>query len=342
MIPTTLTVLVRVLFLLLLGYFAWRVKAFDAKQVAGINELALDFALPASLFVGIVSIPRAQLAQDVSFVVAELLALVGVYLVALVLGRQLLHLKTSSAALFALGASFPAAPTFGPAVLGGLFGATSAAAIASTAIIANLVLVPLTVVVLGATSRAPHVTPRALSLAVASTGSGSWEQSCALADEGPPPSEIITVIRESLAHAVRKPYVWAPIVGLVLVLGGFHVPSIVISTLKPIGETTSGVSLFVAGLLLAAYSLVLNRAVVLNVIIKSVIQPALLFAFVELFGIPSPLAREGVVTAALPSAVIASMLAAQYETYQAEAGSTLLLTTVLMMFVVPVSMFVAG
>jgi malonate transporter and related proteins len=111
--------------------------------------------------------------------------------------------------------------------------------------------------------------------------------------------------------------------------------------LNLIGDTTSGVSLFIGGLLLAAYSLRLNSAVGLDVILKSLIQPALLFGLIAPLGIPNPLAREGVVAAALPSAVIAPMLAARYKTYEAEAGSTMLLTTVLMMFVVPVSMFVA-
>jgi malonate transporter len=326
-IATTLTVLVGVLFVLLLGYLAWRLKAFDAEQVAGINKLALDFALPASLFVGIVSIPRAQLALDVSFVVAALLAMVAVYFAALILGRQLLRLKTGSAALFALGASFPSAPTFGPAVLGGLFGATSAEAIASIAIIANLVLLPLTVVVLEASSRAR---------------SSREEKSSASAEARSPPFEIAAVVRESLVHAAKQPYVWAPIVALMFVLSGIRVPSMIISTFKIIGQTTSGVSLFVAGLLLATYSLVLNRAVALNVILKSVIEPLVLWALVELLSIPKPIAGEGVVAAALPSAVITSMLAAHYKTYQAEAGSTLLLTTVLMMFVAPVSIFVAG
>jgi predicted permease len=51
--------------------------------------------------------------------------------------------------------------------------------------------------------------------------------------------------------------------------------------------------------------------------------------------------KGGAPAAALPSAVIATMLAARYKIYEAEAGSTLLLTSVLMLFVVPVSMFVA-
>jgi malonate transporter and related proteins len=92
---------------------------------------------------------------------------------------------------------------------------------------------------------------------------------------------------------VKQPYVWAPVLALLLVLSGMHVPSIIISTLKLIGQTASGVSLFVGGLLLAAYSFVLNRAVAANVILKSVIQPALLLAIVERLGIPNPLECEG-------------------------------------------------
>jgi malonate transporter and related proteins len=321
MLSTTLTILIPVLFVLLLGYFAWRMKAFDAEQVTGINELALDFALPASLFVGIVSIPRTQLEQDASLVFAVFVALVGLYLISLFVGMRLLRLPTTAAAIFALGASFPAAPFFGPAVLGGLFGKSSAAAIASTAIIANLVLVPLTVVVLEAASGTQYRKVRG------STGTVS-----AKATMG-------TVIRNSLLHAIRQPYVWAPVVALVLVLIRVRVPPLITSMLNLIGATTSGVSLFVGGLLLAAYSLRLNRAVALDVTLKSLIQPMLLFGMIALLGIRNPLAREGVVAAALPSAVIAPMLASRYKTYEAEAGSTMLLTTVFMMLVVPASMF---
>jgi hypothetical protein len=130
MLSTTFTILIPVLFVLLLGFFAWRIKAFDAEQVTGINELALDFTLPASLFVGIVNIPRTQLVQDASLVVAVLVDMVGVYPVALIVGMRVLRLTTSAAAIFVLGASFPSVPFFGPSDMGGLFGKSSAAAMA--------------------------------------------------------------------------------------------------------------------------------------------------------------------------------------------------------------------
>ncbi len=209
MLSTTLTVIVPVLFVLLLGYFAWRAKALDAEQVTRINELTLDFALPASLFVGIASIPRTQLGQDASFIVAVLFDLVGVYLIALVIGTRILRLPTSAAALFALGASFPVVRFFGPVVLGGLFGAKLALAIASSAIIANLVLVPMTVVVLEVASRARHSHPKASQMAAAA---GSSTVAFALPGSESARAAMRTVVPQSLFQAARQPYVWAPII----------------------------------------------------------------------------------------------------------------------------------
>ena len=340
MLSATLTVLIPVLFVVLLGYVAGRAKAFDTEQIAGINELALDYALPASLFVGVVTIPRTQLMHDLSFVLVVLAALVGVYLAALAVGMLVFRLAARAAALFALGAAFPGTPFFGPAVLGGLVGENSAVVIASTAIVANLLLVPVTIVVLEAAGRTQNSRPRAVRVAVA-VGTHSMDPE-APPDGGSDLAAMATVVRDSILHAVKQPYVWAPVVGLMLVLMGVQVPSLIDAMLNLIGQTTSGVSLFVSGLLLAAYSLKMNGVVTINAILKSAVQPALMLALVGLAGIPNPLARAGVVAVALPSAVIAPMLAGRYGTYQAEAGSTMVLTVVLMMVVVPVFMLVTG
>lgn len=172
MLSNTLTVLVPVLFVLLLGYFAGRAKAFSVDQVAGINELTLDYALPASLFVGIVGIARTQLAQDLTFVVIVLAGLVGVYVLAILAGILVFRLSASAAAIFALGAAFPAAPFFGPAILGPFFGPRSAIAIASVAIGANLLIVPVTVVMLETAQRAQRASAECVAVSIAA-GAGS-------------------------------------------------------------------------------------------------------------------------------------------------------------------------
>lgn len=62
--------LVPVFFVLALGYFAGKRNAFDADQAAGLSKLALSFALPASLFVGMSGIPENLLLQQGRLVLA--------------------------------------------------------------------------------------------------------------------------------------------------------------------------------------------------------------------------------------------------------------------------------
>jgi malonate transporter and related proteins len=105
--------------------------------------------------------------------------------------------------------------------------------------------------------------------------------------------------------------------------------------LSLIGQAASGVAVFVAGLMLAAHKVKLGRVVLLNTILKSLGEPALMLAFVFLFGLGKLLASEAVITLALPSSVIATILAGRYRVYESESASTLILTSFLMIGVVP-------
>src|SRR6266404_5082526 len=89
MLAEILTIIFPVFFVLLLGYAAGRANQFDSHQVAGINELVLKFALPASLFIGTVGVSRTQLLQETPLLVAMLVSLVGVYIVVFLLGKLL-------------------------------------------------------------------------------------------------------------------------------------------------------------------------------------------------------------------------------------------------------------
>jgi len=74
--------LLPVFFVLALGYFAGKRNAFDPDQAAGLSKLALGFALPASLFVGMTEIPRDLLLQQGRLVLALILSHDGLFLVA--------------------------------------------------------------------------------------------------------------------------------------------------------------------------------------------------------------------------------------------------------------------
>lgn len=100
-------VLLPVLFVMALGFFAGRSKQFDADQVEGLNELVLTFALPALLFVGIVATPRSSLLSAGPFVLALIIAFVGLFGVVALLSALAGHRRVGTAVLQASCGVFP-------------------------------------------------------------------------------------------------------------------------------------------------------------------------------------------------------------------------------------------
>src|ERR1700746_367625 len=113
MVETILSALAPIVLTLLLGFVAaWR-PAFGPKEASVLNRMVLLYAVPLALFVGTVGTPRTDLVQDIAFVVAIFVAIVGFYVLVFVLRFSL-----SESVLAALAASSPAVPFMGPAILG--------------------------------------------------------------------------------------------------------------------------------------------------------------------------------------------------------------------------------
>src|SRR5258708_25658888 len=150
--------LLPVVFVLALGYLAGKRNTFDADQAAGLSKLALGFALPASLFVGMTEIPRALLLQQGRLVLALILAHVGLFLVAWVLLRRLKTLQGVASIIWALMLATSATPFFGIAVLQPLLCDTSAGTVGLVALAINLV-VPTAIILLDMRSPATGSAP---------------------------------------------------------------------------------------------------------------------------------------------------------------------------------------
>jgi malonate transporter and related proteins len=314
MLLQILTIIVPIFFVLLLGYAAGRAKEFGSDQVAGINELVLDFALPASLFVGTVSTPREQLLQQGPFVLALLVGIVGLYVIVLLLGRQLFRHAMGLAALQAITVCFSAGPYFGPAVLTPVYGASSAVAISMIAIILNIVIVPMTLI-----------------LIEVSRGT-----------EGSEVKSIASLVGPALANAVKTPFVWAPLLAVALVLVGVRVPHLVDSALSLIGQATGGVALFVAGLMIAAHKVTFNLEVVVNTVLKMLVQPAVFFLLALAFGVKPPFLYEGLLLTALPSGPMGILLATRNKMYESDASSALAITSIAMLITLPIILYLIG
>jgi malonate transporter len=306
-----LTIIVPIFFVLLLGYVAGRAKEFGSDQVAGINELVLDFALPASLFVGTVRTPRDQLLQQGPLVLALLIGTVGLYVIVFLLGRKLFRHAMGVAALQAITVCFSAGPYFGPAVLTPVYGASSAVAISMIAIILNIVIVPMTLVLIEI----------------------SRGTKCSAG------KSIASLVGPALVNAVKTPFVWAPLLAVVLVLVGVSVPPLIDSALNLIGQATGGVALFVAGLMIASHKVIFNLEVGVNTVLKMLVQPAVFFLLALAFGVKPPFLYEGLLLTALPSGPMGILLATRNKMYESDASSALAVTSIAMLITLPIILY---
>lgn len=310
MITTILSTLLPVVVTLLLGLVAARHHDFDAKDAAILNRMVLTYAVPLSIFVGTVSTQRAELAQSIPLVVAIFVGIVGMYALAFLLSRFVLRFSMGTSALAAVTAAGPAVPFYGPAILGGLFGQASAVPIAVASVVINLTIVPLTIFLLTLEStRKPVPLSASVHPAVAASATAN------------------SVLAEKLVETIKKPLVWAPMLAFVLVLLDIHIPQLVGHSLLLLGQASGGVALFAAGIVLAAYKIKLDWYTLLFVLLKNVVEPALVLGGLLLLGVSGAVVPQAVVATAIPAMPIVVMLALEYCVAEEYAPSILLIST---------------
>jgi malonate transporter len=302
--------LLPVFFVLALGYIAGKRRAFDADQAAGLSELALGYALPASLFVGMTEIPKELLLQQGPLVLALILSHDGLFIVAWLLLRNVKSLQGPASIIYALLLATSATPVFGIAVLQPLLGDTSSGTVGLVALAINLV-VPAAIIL----------------LEVSATGMGAVSA---------PSSSRRAQIVAGLMSGLKSPLLWGPLLGIAVVLLGLHIPKYIASCFEMIGSATSGVAVFTVGLTLAAHVFQLSKSVILATLGRITVQTAVLFALLKLLHVQSPFAREALVCCSFPLATIVVLLAAKYKTMEAESASALLLSTLSLVITVPI------
>jgi hypothetical protein len=298
---------------LLLGFVAARRQDFSKQHAAILNRLALRYALPLMLLVGTVKMSRAELREARPLLIALFVAIVGLYAIVFLLSRFAFAVSSSTSALVALTAATPAVPFMGPAILGYLFGRSSAIPIATASLVINLTVVPATVLF--------------LTMDPQQDGSDRKNPVTDHAEDHMPRASGPTVLAK-LGETVREPMVWAPLVGLAIVLTGWRIPALILQALSLLGHATGGVSLFAAGIVLASVRISVSWPVVLLVLLKNLVQPALVLVGLRGVGIGNPLRGEAVLTTAIPAMPIVVMLSLQYRVAQTLTAAALFFSVI--------------
>ena len=109
--------------------------------------------------------------------------------------------------------------------------------------------------------------------------------------------------------------------------------------LSLLSHASGGVAIFACGILLAAYKIKIDWTVLLLVLLKNVVQPALVLGGLLWLGYGAPIIREAVLTTAIPTMPIVIVLAVQYHVAESRASSALFLSVVVS--IVTMGVFIA-
>ncbi|MGG5340414.1 hypothetical protein IGJ48_003167 [Enterococcus pernyi] len=309
MLETLISALLPIIVTMVLGYYSGHHGDFTSEDSKRLTKLIMTYSLPMSLFGGILSSKKSQFIQNGPVVLWMLIGLVVVFFLVYFIARLLFKQSSIEAVILALLIGCPSIPFVGPSVLGALFPTNSAILISIGALIINIVLVPASAVLL-------------------SLGESS---------EGHPNS-----LGFKIAGALKKPVVWAPILALVLLLCGVHLDLAWGNTFKVLGKATGGLALFAAGIILQSEKPSFSLHVWLSSLIKVVVIPCVLWILMSISGISGSMINMVLISFALPTAVISTIFANQYDCKARETSSTLFLTTILSLVFIAVLIIVRG
>jgi malonate transporter and related proteins len=294
--------LVPVFVVLGLGYFAGRRRLIDNANVASLNVLLMQFALPLALFVSIARTPKAVIVANGSLALVLALSLIVVYVAGIFVCRVVCKLPLGDAAVVTLTTAFPNFASIGLPLLLPIFGAESALPVAVAIAVGSVTISPLTLALLEL-----HKARESHSQAQVRAG---------------------RAFLLALRRSVSKPIFVGPMAGLVVALSGLQLPTLISIALGPLVSATAGIGLFLTGLMVSAQAIRVDRRVALATVTKNVLQPLLAYALTRLFGMPNAIGAQAVLLSAIPCGFFGLVFGASAGVRPALAGSTLVASSV--------------
>lgn len=301
-----LSALAPVALVILLGYFAGRSKLINNDGAKSLSTVVVNFALPCALFVSIFSFSPSQF-ENVPYVLTLLISIALPFLVALFLGLVLWKKPAGESALFASNSGFPDMAYFGLPVAMTVIGQQGMLPIIVGNIITSIIIIPIVMAM--------------LHKGQASGNSGG--------------------LSSILLSTIKQPVVWAPLLGLALVLLGFKLPELAANSLKLLGDISGGLALFTLGILLSFLTPRIDLQVIVVVVFKNLVMPSLVVLLALLFKLDGTLAKGALIIAACPAATMGAMLCSQFSVAQDRIPGQILASNVTAIFTMAFWIFVA-
>lgn len=298
--------IVPIIVVMLAGYISGKKGMFSGQDAKQFNKVVLDFALPAALFISIVSSTREELSADLKLTIVSTVVIMACFMAVYWIYKYCFKKNTGAdAAISALISGSPTIGFLGFAVLEPIFVAgdvklgSVALVVAIVGIVVNAIGIPVGLSLLNSASAKENPNAKHQS---------AWKP---------------------VIHALEQPVAWAPILAVVLVLVGFHWPEWASPSFDLIAKANASMAVFSAGITLSSIKVVINWQAVLGSIMKLIVMPAMALIVGLLVHMDPLNLKMLVVACALPPAFSGIIIADEYDTYVATGTSSLTLSVIL-------------
>ena len=255
---------------LLLGYIAGRRGFMDNLNVRNLIVLVMDFAIPCALFSTISRTSWPVLVEQAEPAVMMAVVFVALYAGGYIWARKSLKMPISDASVLALTVGFPNSAAVALPLLTTAYGPGSRVTAALSIAVGSITVSPLTVALLEADNR--------------SDGKGVSMQAIAI----------------KFLRAFTRPVVWAPILALVSVYFGLHLPSYLDRSLAILGSAASGSALILTGVVVSSQTFRFDGKVAWTTAAIVLIQLLFALAITELFHMSHAEIRDITLISAIP------------------------------------------
>jgi hypothetical protein len=300
MISIIIGALLPVVVTLALGMLAGWHRDQDVAAARSLNHVVLTYALPLALFSGTITIPRAELIQDWPLLVVLLAATAVPFVLALLVDLYIARRTLQAATLQAMAFGFPAIAFTGIPILTPLIGGNAIVVVDFAGLTGNIIILPTTLVLLS------------FAQLHGGGGHGDWRS-------------IATTLKGSLL----QPVVLSPLLAITLVLLNIHLPTVVSSSLRLLGSTVGGISLFASGIILQSQKLVVSLSAAVSSVARLLVIPGLTYAALNCLGVTGDALKMPVLALGLAAAPMQVILSTRYRTDEQENASVLLYTNLL-------------
>jgi predicted permease len=255
---------------LLFGYIAGRRRVMDNQNVHNLIVFVMSFSVPCSLFLAIARTPRAALREQAGTLLVLFIAYAVLYALSFLWARSGEKLPASDSSVIALTISFPNIAAIGLPLLADIFGVRSLVTVATSIALGSVTISVVTLAFLEADGNG-------------SANTFSFRQAAI-----------------PLFRAVKKPIVWAPLLGFVFSCAALHPPSYLDRFLTVLASAAAGSALVLTGLVVSAQKFALGPKMLIPVLLKNALQPGLALGLALLLHLSMEQTRYVTLICAIP------------------------------------------